>query len=467
MRRGALGDHWFCSSGSPVRRPDHGTALCGRAGRRSVYRVLRRLLPELRARTPRSRSADGRQWEARRLTVVRSGGRARAGRCPGRARRRGRRPDGGRVLLCGVGRLPAADQNPGKPAGAPGGNQKEPASRHRCRAHLRAAGSSPAQDHRVHGNREPLRRHGDEPEHAVPDSRSARQASANGPAHGAGEPRRCRRRSALRSAYQTHRHGPDPLVRSPRLRHPEPVHPPRSAGLGNGAVPPRFRGICLLGRHLQRRPAQLPAGSLPAGTTGPDERGHPLGCLGDPSAGWPPRWPVRLSRRHPLLARDCRFRILGRPAFWSTSHRCVPRGRPPSLQHVWSCADSDRKCPRTAVHRVCETGPQSRPYRAMADGNRNSAPRTGHWASAARERCGRVPGPSTGFQRDIVVSSQPFWVFRRRGGAAARRPGRSARSRIRTGPRIRSTGSAGGRRTASRPPRWSRRRWTAGRARTP
>jgi hypothetical protein len=83
------------------------------------------------------------------------------------------------------------------------------------------------------------------------------------------------------------------------------------------------------------------------------------------------------------------------------------------------------------------------------------------------ERGRRVPGFSTGVQTDILVSSQSFRVLRRRGGAAARQPGQSARPRIRTAPRIRSAGLARSRRTASRPPRWSRRRWTAGKARTP
>ncbi len=90
-----------------------------------------------------------------------------------------------------------------------------------------------------------------------------------------------------------------------------------------------------------------------------------------------------------------------------------------------------------------------------------------HPTSKTQERGGRVPGFSTGVQKDVGVSSQPFRVVRRRDGAAAMRPGRSARPRSRTAPRSRSTGSAAGRRTASRPPRWSRRRWTAGRARTP
>jgi hypothetical protein len=83
------------------------------------------------------------------------------------------------------------------------------------------------------------------------------------------------------------------------------------------------------------------------------------------------------------------------------------------------------------------------------------------------ERGRRVPGFSTGVQTDILVSSQSFRVLRRRGGAAARQPGQSARPRIRTAPRIRFAGLARSRRTASRPPRWSRRRWTAGKARTP
>jgi hypothetical protein len=64
----------------------------------------------------------------------------------------------------------------------------------------------------------------------------------------------------------------------------------------------------------------------------------------------------------------------------------------------------------------------------------------------------RVPGFSTGVQTDILVSSQSFRVLRRRGGAAARQPGQSARPRIRAAPRIRSAGLADGRRTASRPP---------------
>jgi hypothetical protein len=128
-------------------------------------------------------------------------------------------------------------------------------------------------------------------------------------------------------------------------------------------------------------------------------------------------------------------------------------------------------------------------YRQIASATGNSAPRTGHWASTAaittvtpntgpgqtrrsdstravrtattrltasggcagcavwakeklpndarpasgahpmpktRERGGRVPGFLTGVQKDVGVSSLPFRVFRRRGGAAARRPGRSA-----------------------------------------
>jgi hypothetical protein len=72
-----------------------------------------------------------------------------------------------------------------------------------------------------------------------------------------------------------------------------------------------------------------------------------------------------------------------------------------------------------------------------------------HSMSKARERGGRVPGFSTGVQTDTLVSSQPSAYS---GGAAARRPGQSARPRIRTAPRIRSTGLADGRRTASQPP---------------
>ena len=41
-------------------------------------------------------------------------------------------------------------------------------------------------------------------------------------------------------------------------------------------------------------------------------------------------------------------------------------------------------------------------------------------ADKARERGGRVPGFSTGVQTDILVSSQPFRVLRRRSRQAAR-----------------------------------------------
>ena len=43
-----------------------------------------------------------------------------------------------------------------------------------------------------------------------------------------------------------------------------------------------------------------------------------------------------------------------------------------------------------------------------------------HSMSKARERGGRVPGFSTGVQTDILVSSQPFRVLRRRSRQAAR-----------------------------------------------
>ena len=90
-----------------------------------------------------------------------------------------------------------------------------------------------------------------------------------------------------------------------------------------------------------------------------------------------------------------------------------------------------------------------------------------HPMSKAQERGGRVPGFSTGVQKDILVCMHPFRVFRRRGGTAARRPDRSGRPRTRTGPRIRSKDLAAARRTACRPPIGPRRRLTAGRARTP
>ena len=92
--------------------------------------------------------------------------------------------------------------------------------------------------------------------------------------------------------------------------------------------------------------------------------------------------------------------------------------------------------------------------------------------SKTRERGGRVPGSSTGVQKDgcrSILAAFPraqCFFLRRRGGVAARRPGRSARSRSRTGTRSRSTGSAHARWSAGRPT-GPRRRWWAGRARTP
>jgi len=85
----------------------------------------------------------------------------------------------------------------------------------------------------------------------------------------------------------------------------------------------------------------------------------------------------------------------------------------------------------------------------------------------ARGRGGRVPGFSVGVLKDITRILAAFRMVKRRGGAASRRPGRSAQRRSSTGPRIHSMGPADARRTDSRPPTGPRRRWTAGRARTP
>jgi len=109
------------------------------------------------------------------------------------------------------------------------------------------------------------------------------------------------------------------------------------------------------------------------------------------------------------------------------------------------------------------------------------------WAKEAPERGWRgeqgaadVEDPGTQRARSRVLDRCPeggtrilaafpraqCFFLRRRGGAAARRPERSGRPRSRTGPRIRSTGSAHVRRPAGCPTR-PRRRWTAGRTRTP
>ena len=111
---------------------------------------------------------------------------------------------------------------------------------------------------------------------------------------------------------------------------------------------------------------------------------------------------------------------------------------------------------------------QRRKRRVRAPGE-GKAPERGRPASRVqamsktRERDGRVPGCRAVCRKDTLVSSPPFRVVRRRGGAAARRPGRSARPRSRTGPRIRSTGSAHARCPADCP-QGPRRRWTAGSA---
>jgi hypothetical protein len=87
----------------------------------------------------------------------------------------------------------------------------------------------------------------------------------------------------------------------------------------------------------------------------------------------------------------------------------------------------------------------------------------------AMSKPGNAAGAFPGFDQypeGPTFSSRPFAVLRRRGGVAARRPGRSARPRSRTGTRIRSTGSARARCPADCPT-GPRRRWTAGRARSP
>ena len=77
--------------------------------------------------------------------------------------------------------------------------------------------------------------------------------------------------------------------------------------------------------------------------------------------------------------------------------------------------------------------------------------------SSRSDPASRLPtsGGGQGFPGTVLDA---FRVLRRRGVAAARRPGRSARPRIRTAPRIRPTDSADARRTIFRPPRWPRRR---------
>src|ERR1017187_8956883 len=70
-----------------------------------------------------------------------------------------------------------------------------------------------------------------------------------------------------------------------------------------------------------------------------------------------------------------------------------------------------------------------------------------HPMSKTQERSSRVPGFSTGFQKDTPLSSQ----FRRRGAAVARRPRRSPRPRTRRGRRIRPTGPADARPAAGPP----------------
>ena len=85
--------------------------------------------------------------------------------------------------------------------------------------------------------------------------------------------------------------------------------------------------------------------------------------------------------------------------------------------------------------------------------------------SKAQERSGRVSRvPDRRPEGPLILAAFPARQASR--AAAARRPGQSARSRTRPGARIRPTGSAHARWSAGCPT-GPRRRWTAGRARTP
>ena len=143
VRRGANADHRLGAAGGRVRCSHLETAVRGRDYRRRVHRLLRRGLSELPARGGGPGAAGGRQRQAGRDPVLRSGGGAGPGWRPGGPGRRGRCHGGGRDLLRRLGGVPAGHQHP---RGSPAGSRRPPGteSRDRRRTGVRAAASRSA-----------------------------------------------------------------------------------------------------------------------------------------------------------------------------------------------------------------------------------------------------------------------------------------------------------------------------------
>jgi hypothetical protein len=146
---------------------------------------------------------------------------------------------------------------------------------------------------------------------------------------------------------------------------------------------------------------------------------------------------------------------------------CPPSARRmPSRRRV--SASASRAVPDTpriasaawvGAHGLGEGIAPERPQGAEQGRSRCRRPRNAAGAFPGLDRC-----PEGGTRILAAFPRGQCFFLRRRGGAAARRPGRSARRRSRTGTRIRSRGSAAGWRPGC--PTGPRRRWTAGRART-
>ena len=156
----------------------------------------------------------------------------------------------------------------------------------------------------------------------------------------------------------------------------------------------------------------------------------------------------------------------------ATRRQHLSSGAIPDRKATWNSSVRTGHCAGTAAVRTATIRLRVSGGARDAPPGRRRAPERGR---RGEQGAGDVEDPGTRrarsrvldrCRRDVLVSSPPFRVVRRRGGAAARRPGRSARLRSHTGPRIRSTGSAHSWRSVGCPT-GRRRRRTAGRARTP
>ena len=319
VRPGAHADHRLYPAGRGVPRAHPGPALRGRDHRGRRHRLLRRVLPELRACADIDRAPGRRQRQAGRHPVVRAGSRTRPRRRPGRAGRRRRGHGGGRDLLRRLGGLPGGHQPPRRTTAL--------ATRRSLRAEI-AEGLSFVLRHPIlrkivactgtanlfGGMASPLQ--------IIFLVRVLRRpARRHRPADRRGQPGRSSRRGAVRPPWPRHRLGPHHLVLAAGPRFPGPARPAGRARLARCRLPARPGGLPVRRGGLQRGAAQLPAGDLPAGPARPDERRGPLGGLGHDPARRAARRRVRQPAGRAPDAVDRVRRQLGAPAGGCSSPR--------------------------------------------------------------------------------------------------------------------------------------------------